>query len=165
MKKVTLILITLLMLSCSSDKSNNNGATQAEFYGSYEAATLGCTTDRHTYSAPSEEEILKMFCSSLKDDEINNNCASYQRNTIYKTLKCPEEWEVSSSGSFNLSSKQYSFSVDQCGTGLHFFTSSDHSLTMELYCEALQNEQLNRNCAKAKRDQEFVDQNCKDYLR
>jgi len=158
--------------SSSSDKNgtggnggvNQNGGSET-FTGSYEAMD-GCTTGRHSFSAKSDAEIAKEFCNALKDENVNNNCASVQRGGIFQTAQCEGNFNTISTGpSSSVFSQQYAYQENECGTGVHIFSASTQKDLNKMLCKALLDETLNNNCAKTKRMDDYKENNCDEVLK
>lgn len=162
-----LVLSCLVLTACnvkvgSSDDSNNSGNSAPEVtYGTYEMIE-GCTTGVKKVNGANEAELKAAFCNMLKDNSANGNCASYQREAAFKTMQCEGSWPHISSTGYNVSSTQsYSYRVNSCSTGFHYFSSSNHDLGQKAYCQALLDDGRNQNCAREKRQEQFNESGCK----
>lgn len=169
--KSILILITSIFLisacsnSSSSDGSNNGvGGSDAGAnitYATYELIE-GCSTGVKKITAANEADLQKAFCESLKDNAANGNCANYQREAAFKNMQCEGAWPHAASSGYNSSSTQsYSFRVNSCNTGFHYFSSSNSELGEKAYCKALLDDELNQNCGREKRQEQFDKSGCK----
>lgn len=149
------ILVSVLMgalIACSKPDDKNNGAPGAtDYYASYEAQD-GCSTGRQVFTAPSEDDIRSKFCEGLKDQKLNKNCAVAQREQAFKVAQCQGAWPHSTTtGSLSSSKQQYAFSVNDCSTGNHIFVAASDKAVKKMLCEALRDDEFNRNCAKDQR--------------
>tara|TARA_B110001454_G_scaffold219198_1_gene251446 strand:- start:11917 stop:12429 length:513 start_codon:yes stop_codon:yes gene_type:complete len=169
MKSVLILSLSLLFLTAcnikasdSSDDSGNSGdAGAAVTYATYEMIE-GCSTGIKKITAASEADLQVAFCNMLKDNSANGNCASYQRESAFKTMKCEGAWPHVSSTGYNVSSTQsYVYRVNSCNTGFHYFSSSNSELGQKAYCQALLNDELNQNCGREKRQEQFNESGCK----
>ncbi len=142
-----------------SDKSGDAGS--AVTYATYEMIE-GCSTGVKKITGASEAELKTAFCNSLKDNAANGNCAGYQRETAFKTMQCEGSWPHISSTGYNISSTQsYTFRVNACNTGFHYFSSSNAELGQKAYCAALRDDERNQNCGREKRQEQFNESGCK----
>lgn len=162
------VLLCLSLSACnqsSSDNKNNAGTTATEYLSSYEVVA-GCTTKQKVFRAPSEKDIANAVCSALKDEKLNNNCASSLRKQLFTDVSCDGVFPAVASGNgiestFN---ERYAYQQDDCSTGIHFFYASTQAKVSELHCAALKNDELNRNCAKSKREEAFNDNECSKVM-
>lgn len=166
---LSLSIVTLAFVACSSSSDDKkSGATTPkadQFLGTYEAND-GCTTGRQTFTGATEEEIGKAFCEGLKDESRNKSCASEQRQQIFAASQCPGEFTShDSSGFTSVFTKNYAFQENECGTGVHFFAASTEEAADLMYCKGLKDDELNRNCAKSKRDEKAADLKCDEILK
>lgn len=171
--KVFIIFSTAMLLtSCNSSSSsttNGNGGggggTQAagaegDYYATYELSA-SCSTGLKSFTGKSAEEIGTQFCNALKDDSLNNYCASYLRSQVFKSVECPGEWTSPIGNGYNSSyQKSYAYTKTNCGTGLHVFSASDSKVAQRMYCEALMNDSFNRNCAREERQEAYNKAEC-----
>lgn len=159
-----LILFSVLagsLIACSkSDNNNNNSASAGDYLASYEAND-GCTTGRQVFTATSEDDIRTKFCDGLKDQKLNKNCAVAQREQAFKVAQCQGAWpHTATTGSLSTSNKQYAFAKDGCSTGNHLFVASSDKVASKMMCQALLDDELNRNCAKDQRAELAKKNNC-----
>lgn len=145
----------------SSDDKKTAGTTTNEYLSSYEAVD-GCTTKQHVFKANSEEEIANAVCSALKDENLNNSCAAQLRNDLFTYAACKGIFPTVTVavGTKSKFRDSYGYQENACSTGVHFFYATTESKVLELFCKALKNDELNRNCAKLKREESFKDNDC-----
>lgn len=179
-KALVIIVSGMILTSCNKSSSSDNptpapaatvtptGAAVingAKYYATYEI-TNGCSTGKKVFTANTEQELATQFCNSLKDEAANNNCAAYQRKSAFESLQCEGTWTQEIPNGFNsVSQRNYAYVTESCGTGLHFFSSSDSKSLMRIYCAALQNEEQNRSCSKDKRDEAYNKANCSEAIK
>lgn len=166
MKSILILVSSLLFLAaCNSSSDSKEGGGQGlpeVTYASYEMIE-GCTTGVKKMNASSQGELRKVFCETLKDSGANNNCARHQREEAFKNMECEGTWPFPSSSGFNSASVQsYSYRDTSCITGLHYFSSSSSERGQKAYCDALLNDELNQNCAREKRQEQYNESGCKD---
>ncbi len=165
--KSTLVLITsvLFLCACSNSSDSNDGGEDAGSqitYATYEIIE-GCSTGVQKVNAGNEADLKKAFCEKLKDNTANGNCASYQREDAFKSMQCEGAWPHSSSSGYKSNSSQsYSFRVNSCNTGFHYFASSSARNGQKAYCDALLNDELNQNCAREKRQEQYNESRCNE---
>lgn len=161
-----LILISsvLFLSACSKSSDSKEGGTEAGAavtYATYEMIE-GCTTGVQKVNGSNETELKNAFCEKLKDNSANGNCARYQREEAFKTMQCEGVWPYPTSSGYNSSSTQsYAFRVDSCNTGFHYFSSSSSERGQKAYCDTLLNDELNQNCARSKREEQYRESECK----
>lgn len=161
---VLIVLSCYLATSCSSksDDKKSPATTQTEYLSSYEVVD-GCSSGHHILKANSEAEIESAFCNALMDEDLNKHCAAGIRADLFRNVSCKGVFPVKVSSSVGVSStfsKSYAYQEDSCGTGVHFFYASSMSKATELLCKALQDDALNRNCAKSKREEAVRKNEC-----
>ncbi len=166
MKSVLILISSILFLgACSNSSDSNEGGGDAGSqitYATYEISE-GCSTGVQKVNAANEAELKKAFCEKLKDNTANGNCASYQREEAFKSMQCEGVWPHSSgSGYKSNSSQSYSYRVNSCNTGFHYFASSNSRSGQKAYCDALLNDDLNQNCAREKRQEQFNESRCNE---
>jgi len=166
MKSILILMSSILFLgACSNSSDSKEGGGDAGgsiTYATYEMIE-GCSTGTKKVTAATEVELQKAFCEALKDNSANSNCAGYQRESAFKNMKCEGAWPHSTSSGYNSSSTQsYSYRVNSCNTGFHYFSSSSSQRGQKAYCEALLNDELNQNCAREKREEQYNESGCKD---
>lgn len=161
----TLVILTLFLSACSvsvndenEDVPNGNG-NQVIYSYHFED---GCQVTKVFKGS------LKEVCDTLADNEANRNCAEHSRESLFKRLCTDEVWPHST-GDLNgaIASKQFQKSINSCSTGTHFIevTSTGFGFgkaskrSQVIYCDMLQNENLNNGCAKKERQKEF-DETC-----
>lgn len=81
MKKLSVLLfITLSITSCGKkEEESNSKAVQL----SYELSSNNCSTGKHVFFGKTNNEARLKYCNSLKDSEVNKNCASTLRRISY----------------------------------------------------------------------------------
>lgn len=170
MKSNLILSLSFLFLTAcnikASDSSTNDTVQSDSAGGEVTYATYemieGCSTGVKKISGANETELQTAFCNSLKDNSANNNCASYQREAAFKTMKCEGSWPHISNTGYNISSTQsYAFRVNSCNTGFHYFSSSNSELGQKAYCKALLDDERNQNCGREKRQEQFNESGCK----
>ncbi len=88
--RILFFVIYFSLLRCSSGKNDGIRAapppnTLTKFY-SFTSAT--CSTGEHVFSGNNESLILRDFCGALKDDALNQFCASDERANLYTQNQC-----------------------------------------------------------------------------
>ena len=153
--------ISMSACKSSSEDKKSGSAAANEFLSSYEAVD-GCTTKQHVFKAGSEDEIANAVCSALKDENLNNNCAVQLRKKLFTYASCKGIFPVTNvvTGISSTFRNSYAYQENECSTGIHFFYATTESKVVELLCKALQNDELNRNCAQSKRNESFKENNC-----
>lgn len=159
----TVLAFTILssLIACKTEKKAEPGfAKQGDiFWTSYEAKQMGCETGRHTFEAQENQQLLNDICASLANNSANKNCAADQRHLIFYNLKCGE-WPHSNTMASTTNFKEYVYETESCGTGRHIVAAHSETQVKELYCDALADDQLNLNCARAEREKTYFDNEC-----
>ena len=83
--KISLCFIALFMAACSN--SNSDQSTPSSFMATYELQDT-CSTGRQTFVGASETDIAQKFCTGIKDNNLNNNCANYLRQQVFQQAQC-----------------------------------------------------------------------------
>ena len=151
-----LICLTLGLTACQSGSTGLDITSTSTAY-TYKFEENGCKTDEHSFSSKAD------YCNGLKNEDLNHGCAYSIRQDAYN-VNCTgtnatvdnikAAGEISGNAKIELN-YTYKFSVNDCSTGEHTFDSKN------AYCAALTDENLNRNCAQAER-QDFHTKNCGD---
>lgn len=86
MKTVLLILAISTLVSCgdSSDGLVEAGSNNETQKLSYQINVNGCDTGKHTFSSEAE------YCAGLRNDELNNFCATSVRRERYNANNCAD---------------------------------------------------------------------------
>ena len=82
MKKITLILFSLSILTSCNVKTESNEAKY-----SYNLTNNGCPTKEQTFSS------FDSYCAGLKNETLNEGCARTMRREIYNNAKCPGDFD------------------------------------------------------------------------
>ncbi len=147
--------------SNNSGNGDSGNTAKTTTYATYEMLE-GCSTGIKKFNAGSEEELTVAYCDGLKNNEANGNCAQYQREQAFKAMGCAGTWPYPTASGLNSSSSQsYSYKVNSCSTGFHYISASTPEQGNKAYCKQLQNDELNMNCARSKRDEAFAQAECK----
>ncbi|MEQ1875946.1 MAG: hypothetical protein ABL958_04820 [Bdellovibrionia bacterium] len=167
-KSFAVLSFAFLVGACGSSGGGNGngggGGGGSDFYATYELQGF-CSTGRQTFRGKSEESVATAYCEALIDDKRNNNCALYQRQSLYKQVECRGVWPHSTPGGINSnSSKQYLFSVNGCSTGAHAFAATNENDMLRMYCKGLRDDELNQNCAKNQREEAYAENKCDKVL-
>lgn len=162
---VSISLATMATMTlCACGSKSEDKSQPSDFYLTYEAFGT-CSTGLQTIKSSSEAAAKADMCEALKDNSRNAGCAVAQREQLFRQQQCPGGWpQTTTNGATYWSSKSYSHDVNGCSTGLHFFSAGNQHKTMELYCQALLNDQLNQNCARSDREQDFDEAKCGEIL-
>ena len=171
---LNLILMISFLIGCHSKSRDNGGSNDGAgtarktgnlYAASYEV-TDACTTGLQKFSKTTEKELETAFCNALKDESLNKNCASFLRKQIFKTVECLGEFSLIEKEEIRSSYTQnYAISENGCGTGGHFFASSNEKSLNEIYCKGLRNDDLNNNCAKNQREERYLENKCDEVLK
>jgi hypothetical protein len=154
------IVLTLVSVGCS----DSDGKPTDKFVATYEVQA-GCSTGVRTLSAPTYSLLEYSLCEELIDQVSNNSCGLNQREQIYNQLNCANRWPYNTSNSgFGTSTRSYSFVVNGCRTGVHYFATNTEFSTMRSYCKALSDEIRNNSCAYQQRRAAYLEEDCDSFL-
>ncbi|MCB0411622.1 MAG: hypothetical protein KDD22_03805 [Bdellovibrionales bacterium] len=158
------VLGTFLLtgLGCKVEPKKNQERVE-ELYGSYEAKTDKCTTDRHVFSSDNEDKMFEDLCSALRNQSLNRNCAESERGALYASASCQGQWPFEKPSSSVLVT-YYTFSTESCKTGVHFFSAPKQEDRTKIYCLALLDDELNHHCNRVAREDEFERLECTKYI-
>lgn len=93
------------------------------------------------------------ICSLLVDQKKNSSCDTDYRKNLYDKY-CQAEIFPHKIGEIRWAAPQFSYEYKEkniCSTGIHYFYYEDPALMRESLCGVLQNDSLNNNCSKEKR--------------
>jgi len=148
MKSSLLLAISLglILSACGS------GSERSESY-SYSYDIDGCKTGEHKLNS---KEAL---CQALKDERLNNGCASLDRKAAFEGAGCPGQFRETTTHGIRtdeIFTQVYSYEFEQngCKTGRHKFEALGD------LCEGLKDETLNRGCARMLRERAFESYSC-----
>ena len=168
------LVLPILTVGCALDwrgsKSSGGDGSQktvvTEYRISYEAkSSAWCSTGRQEFVSASEQEIINRLCSTLKDNSQNGYCGEEQRKNIFEASECEGEWPHEDNRSYSsVSLRNYAFRENKCGTGLHIFATTKSAETMKLYCKALLDDELNNNCARSARKEQYERSDCDIFI-
>jgi hypothetical protein len=157
-------LVSLVLVSALAACSDGEGSPPQKFVATYEVQA-GCSTGVRTVSAASFSHLEYSLCEELIDQVSNSSCGLIQREQIFNQLNCASRWPYNTSNSgFGTSTRSYSYEVNGCRTGSHFFATNAEFSTMRLYCKALSDELRNNSCAYNQRRAAYLEVDCDSYL-
>lgn len=77
-KALLLLSLSFLLTNCSSESNSSH------YSDSYQYEENGCDTGKMVFEGSSPEEVNKMLCEALQDDELNRGCAYEMRLARFK---------------------------------------------------------------------------------
>lgn len=89
--KAKVLVLALMVTACGSDGSKKSGSNDSDGNvdvkksesWKYRFQFNGCDTGSHTFNSKQE------MCEGLKDDALNNHCASTLREDYFNQNSCP----------------------------------------------------------------------------
>tara|TARA_Y100000780_G_scaffold127395_1_gene114623 strand:- start:5920 stop:6375 length:456 start_codon:yes stop_codon:yes gene_type:complete len=137
------LLCSFVLLSSCTEYFENE--TETDVGLSYHMQCAGS----HTVNFQNENKL----CRLLVDQKSNSSCDTDYRKNLYDKY-CRAEVFPHKIGEHRWADPKFSYEykeTNKCSTGIHYFYFESPSLMRVSLCEVLQNDSLNNNCSKEKR--------------